>query len=129
MVSPLYQWIAKLRPNHDYALLPPSHTEQPDEPRRRLFAWRTSVATFKRWPRKFVILPFVAFVILVVSSCFKDRGPLPPTFDEYRERERRLPQNNESLPLPEGKDGMYVHIENYSTRAFPFHSASPPNFF
>ncbi|KAF8325499.1 hypothetical protein F5887DRAFT_1202146 [Amanita rubescens] len=47
--------------------------------------------------------------------CAIDRGPLPPSFEKYREYERTLPQNNESLPLPEGKDGMYLLIENYST--------------
>ena len=131
MFSPLYQWTTKLRPNYDYTLLTSSHKEQRHESTKRscVFAGRTSAATlFKRWPRISVILIVVALVIFGVSSYFIwviDRGPLPPTFEEYREYERRLPQNNESLPLPEGKDGMYLLIENYSTRALPFHSVLP----
>ena len=130
MFSPLYQWTAKLRPNYDYTLLPSSHTEQRHEPTRRpgACAGRTYASTmFKRWPRISAILIIAALVILCVSSYFIliiDRGPLPPTFEEYREHERKLPQNNESLPLPEGKDGMYLLIENYSTRALSFHSVS-----
>jgi hypothetical protein len=121
MISLLYQWIAKLRPNYDYTFIPTSHTEQRNEPTRRLqasvFAGRTSAATlFKRWPRISVILLFVALVILVVSSYFIwviqiDRGPLPPTFEEYREYERKLPQNNESLPPRRKGWDVFTHRE------------------
>ncbi|KAF8724458.1 hypothetical protein AX14_008785, partial [Amanita brunnescens Koide BX004] len=117
-----YQWIAKSRSNYDYTLLPPSNTGQRDEPTRRsgIFARRITAATslIKRWPRVSAILLGVALVSFVVSSYFvwaMDRGPFPPSFEEYREYERRLPQNNESLPLPEGKDGMFLLVENYST--------------
>jgi hypothetical protein len=79
----------------------------------------TTTSLIKRRPRISVALLVVTLVGLAVSSYFIfaiDRGTLPPTFEEYREYERILPQNNESLPLPEGKDGMYLLIENYSTR-------------
>jgi hypothetical protein len=79
-------------------------------------------------PRLSALFVIITLVILGVSSYFIqiiDRDPLPPTFEEYRDHEHRLPQNNESLPLPEGKDGMYILIENHSIRALPFHSVSP----
>jgi len=33
-----------------------------------------------------------------------------PTWDELKQRERDLPQHNLDLPLPEGRNGRYVHF-------------------
>lgn len=123
------------RPNYDYALLPSlrSSTEQRNETTGSsgIFAGTivTTTSLIKRRPRISVALLVVTLVGLAVSLyfiCVIDRGPVPPTFEEYREYERALPQNNESLPLPEGKDGMYLLIENYSTRKSSIDSCSLP---
>jgi len=115
------------RSDYNYTLLPSlrSSTEQRNETIGSSGIFGVIVTTtslIKRRPRISVALLVVTLVCLAVSSyfiCAIDRGPLPPTFEEYREYERTLPQNNESLPLPEGKDGMYLLIENYSTRRSP----------
>ena len=121
MFFSLGHWI---RSNYNYTLLPFSLSgpEQRNElGSSDVFSGTivTTTSLIKRRPRISVVLLVGTLVGLAVSSYFIyaiDHGPLPPTFEEYREYERILPQNNESLPLPEGKDGMYLLIENYSTR-------------
>lgn len=36
----------------------------------------------------------------------------PPNYSDYHAKELRLPQNNLSLPYPEGRDGKYLWIAN-----------------
>ncbi|TCD70094.1 hypothetical protein EIP91_004823, partial [Steccherinum ochraceum] len=38
--------------------------------------------------------------------------PLPPLYEEYTRAERALPQHNPDLPLPEGRSGKYIAMEN-----------------
>lgn len=40
------------------------------------------------------------------------RYPGPPTYEKLRKWEDSLPQNDLSLPLPEGKGGRYVRFMN-----------------
>lgn len=37
----------------------------------------------------------------------------PPNYYEWYEREKALPQNNMSLPPPQGRKGRYIHFKNH----------------
>jgi len=39
-----------------------------------------------------------------------ERGPNPPLFYEWHDRERRLPQHNLDLPYPQGREGRYIRF-------------------
>ena len=48
--------------------------------------------------------PFVAGVLIILW------GSIPPSYDDIRGFERRLPQHDLSLPFPEGEDGLYLRF-------------------
>jgi hypothetical protein len=39
----------------------------------------------------------------------------PPLYEEYRERERHLPQHNASLPYPEGSHAKFLWADNHGS--------------
>ncbi|KAF8625518.1 hypothetical protein AX17_006830 [Amanita inopinata Kibby_2008] len=58
----------------------------------------------------------IAYVL--ISLFFTDQGPPPfplRMYEQYRSYERQLPQNNLSLPFPEGEYAKFLHVDNYST--------------
>ncbi|KAF8622521.1 hypothetical protein AX15_006960 [Amanita polypyramis BW_CC] len=120
----LRKWITGLSSNYDYSILPSSHSEPEDECKHddtgkvACLWFNNATLSFKRRSLKLM----VAFAVVLLGLGYLtfyiwgvDPGPLPPTFEEWREYERQLPQNNASLPLPEGKEGKYLLIDNYST--------------
>jgi len=41
-----------------------------------------------------------------------ERGPNPPRFYEWHDREKQLPQHDPNLPYPQGREGRYIHFAN-----------------
>lgn len=42
-----------------------------------------------------------------------ERGGDPPSYYEWHEREKAMPQNNLDLPTPQGKRGRYLRFKNH----------------
>ncbi|KAJ6562658.1 hypothetical protein B0H19DRAFT_1069255 [Mycena capillaripes] len=45
----------------------------------------------------------------------QESRPPPPLYEEYRERERNLPQNNMSLPYPDGSHAKFLWAANHGS--------------
>ncbi|KAL0955215.1 hypothetical protein HGRIS_004118 [Hohenbuehelia grisea] len=52
-------------------------------------------------------------VLLPINSTDAD-GSLPPMYERFHEYERNLPQHNESLPAPEGKNARFLWVANHA---------------
>ncbi|KAH9958138.1 hypothetical protein BC827DRAFT_1221294 [Russula dissimulans] len=46
-----------------------------------------------------------------------ERGPNPPLFYEWHDREKRLPQHNPDLPYPQGRQGRYLRFASQGNSA------------
>ncbi|PFH46473.1 hypothetical protein AMATHDRAFT_7764 [Amanita thiersii Skay4041] len=91
---------------------------------RRIPVRSTFCHLLPRWMRRhlFATTLLVLFILsgmgyAIYDLVVPDPGILPPTFEQYRDYERSLPQNNASLPLPEGAEGKFLFIDNYFTHA------------
>ena len=61
-------------------------------------------------PRRVFTFVTSVFAFLVLGVLWSG---IPPTYENIREFERRLPQHNVSLPFPEGENGMYLRFPDH----------------
>ena len=61
-------------------------------------------------PRRILTFVICVFSFLAIGILWSG---VPPSYENIREFERRLPQHNLSLPFPEGKDGMYLRFPEH----------------
>lgn len=86
-----------------------NHHNHHRDPRRRILFFFLNFhksCSLRRFLISLTALPFLAFIAILSSG-------IPPSYNDIRSFERRLPQHNLSLPFPEGKAGMYLRFPGH----------------
>jgi hypothetical protein len=111
------KWTGRVR--DAYELLPPSNSRNdgatPDDDAHDNIHGRRPASSCLRSVRRIVSALVVVFILSVLYKYYGKRGEdsNPPLYEEYRQRERTLPQHNMSLPYPEGSHAKFLWAANH----------------
>lgn len=68
----------------------------------------------RRHPR--LLLAAIILLVLSYVGWVWRSDDLPPTYEAWRKREKKLPQHNMLLPFPQGGEGKYLYMANHVIR-------------
>lgn len=100
----------------------PVQEKQPGRGRPRISSPLRSSLTlplrlpFLRRYLKFLVAVFLLLALSYVSWLWRV-DDLPPTYEAWRTKEKKLPQHNAWLPFPQGREGKYLYMANHVIRA------------